>query len=72
MEKTCNTRGGYYRACDRCGRRKDQTLTQVPPPYGSLNAAHPLLLCNKCNNDLIRVVFEWMGLPEPELAPYGE
>lgn len=59
--------------CGRCGGwvKTDPRRDVLPPPYGSLNAAHPLTLCGSCGDGLVALVGQYVtdGLLDAVTAP---
>lgn len=58
--------------CGRCGGHvvMDQARAVLPPPYGSLNAMHPLTLCGSCNDGLVELVAAYVrSEPVPATGP---
>lgn len=69
-KQPCGECGVLPSECDKCGKKQYNDperagWAEVPPPYGSLNAAYPLYLCTACNHALAALVFEWIGTPVP-------
>lgn len=66
------------RAADVCGRcgadvRKDQARMVLPPPLGSLSAAHPMTLCGPCNDGLVDLVAAYVApAPPPATGPAAD
>jgi hypothetical protein len=58
-------------ACGRCGAdvRKDPAQMVLPPPLGSLSAAHPMTLCGPCNDGIVALVAAYVSSPPAAPEP---
>lgn len=66
----CQTCGQNAWLCDKCGDRINRAQPlYLPPPYGSLSAADPKVLCDDCHDAFIVWSWEWLGL---DTAPVQE
>ena len=77
MIETCKCCGQpILPRCDRCKQAytRPGEPYQLPPPFGSLNAAKPVTVCQVCYQDYARLGWTWLGLddPGPELFGWGD